>query len=371
MTKKFWATAFTLTGTIIGAGILGLPYVFAKSGFFIGLFWLILLGFLILVVNLYIGEIGLRTPGTKHQLTGYAERYLGKAGSRIMFFAMAFGIYSALLAYLIGEGQSLSLLLTGGIKYAIFFGIGFWFMMAMLLRSGLKGLKKVETWGVITIIFLVVLIFLWYVPDINYENLTQVNVPNIFLPMGVILFALLGFTSIPELRMEIKGQEKSYKKAIILGLLVPIILYIIFSFTFIGILGSNVPEVATISLGKFVVILGIFTMLTSYFVLSFSFRDIFKYDFKSSKFTTFFWTCAFPLLLYLIVSYFDLLDFVQVLGIGGVISGGLTGILILIINKRAKKLGKRNPEFSIPINWFIIILISLVFVLGILAEFFL
>jgi len=39
--KKFWATTFTLTGTIIGAGILGLPYVFSQSGFFIGSFWLI------------------------------------------------------------------------------------------------------------------------------------------------------------------------------------------------------------------------------------------------------------------------------------------------------------------------------------------
>ena len=370
MNKKFWATAFTLTGTIIGAGILGLPYVFAKSGFLIGLFWLILLGIIILIVNLYLGEIGLRTKDN-HQLAGYAEQYLGKWGGKIMFFAMAFGIYSALIAYLLGEGQSLSLLLTGNLKYALFFGVGFWFIMTMLLKSGLKGLKKVETWGVLIIIALIIIIFSWYLPDINYNNLAQINIPNIFLPMGVILFALLGFTSIPELRMEIRGQEKKYKKAIILGILVPIILYILFCFTFVGILGSNVPEVATLSLGKFVIILGIFTMLTSYFVLSFSFRDIFKYDFKSSNFTTFFWVCLFPLILYLVISFFNLLDFVQVLGIGGVISGGLTGILILIINKRAKKLGKRKPEFSIPINWFIIILLSLVFILGILAEFFL
>ncbi len=370
MNKKFWATAFTLTGTIIGAGILGLPYVFAKSGFLIGLIWLILLGFIILIVNLYLGEIGLRTKDN-HQLTGYAKKYLGKNGEKVMFFAMAFGIYSALLAYLIGEGQSLSILFTGSLKYALFFGIGFWIVMTMLLKFGLKGLKNIETWGVLAIAFLVIFIFIWYLPEVNYTYLSEINLPNIFIPMGVILFALLGFTSIPELRMEIKGQEKKYKKAIMFGILVPIILYLLFCFTFVGILGSNVPEVATLSLGKFVIILGIFTMLTSYFVLSFSFRDIFRYDFKSSNFTTFFWVCLFPLLLYLIISFFNLLDFVQVLGIGGVISGGLTGILILIINKRAKKLGNRKPEFSIPINWAIIILVSLIFILGILAEFFL
>ena len=87
MNKKFWATTFTLTGTIIGAGILGLPYVFSKAGFFIGLLWLIILGMVMMFVNLTLGEITLRTNG-RHQLSGYAEKYLGKWGKRIMFFAM-------------------------------------------------------------------------------------------------------------------------------------------------------------------------------------------------------------------------------------------------------------------------------------------
>ena len=97
--RKFLSTAFTLTGTIIGAGILGLPHVFAESGFFIGLFWLIFLGVIIIFVNLYVGEVTLRTKDT-HQLPGYSEKYLGLWGKRIMFLALIFGIYSALLAYI-------------------------------------------------------------------------------------------------------------------------------------------------------------------------------------------------------------------------------------------------------------------------------
>ena len=78
--RKFFAAAFTLTGTIVGAGILGLPYVFSRSGFFIGFFWLILLGLIMLFVNLCLGEISLRTKKI-HQLPGYAEKYLGKKGT--------------------------------------------------------------------------------------------------------------------------------------------------------------------------------------------------------------------------------------------------------------------------------------------------
>ena len=113
--RKLFSTAFTLTGTIIGAGILGLPYVFVKSGFFIGLFWILFLGLLLLFVSLSMGEITLRTKSI-HQLPGYARKYLGNFGGKIMFVAIIFGIYSALLAYLIGEGQSLSKLFTGSLE---------------------------------------------------------------------------------------------------------------------------------------------------------------------------------------------------------------------------------------------------------------
>ena len=110
-------------------------------------------------------------------------------------------------------------------------------------------------------------------------------------------------------------------------------------------------------------------MLTSYFVLSFSLRDIFIYDLKKKK-MSFIFVSITPLFLYFILTFFDLVDFLGVLRIGGVISGGLTGILILLMNLKAKKEGNRNPEFSVPINWFVIGILSLVFILGIFVELF-
>lgn len=369
MKKKFWATTFTLTGTIIGAGILGLPYVFAKSGWLTGLFWLIVLGAVMIFVNLALGEITLRTKG-KHQLSGYAEKYLGKWGKRIMFFAMIFGVYSALLAYLIGEGESLSRILPGNIN-PIFLGIIFWLIMTLLLREGLKGLKKIETWGVIAIITIVIGIFIRLLPQIEPSNLMTSNSAYFTLPIGVVMFALLGFTSIPELRQEIKGKEKLLKRAIIIGSLIPIILYILFTSVFVGILGNEVTEVATLSFGPIITILGIFTMLTSYFVLSFSLRDTFKFDIKSSKKINFIFTSLIPLLIYIIIAQYKVISFASILGIGGVISGGITGIMILLINKKAKtnKRNKNDPEIQIPINWLIIIILSIIFIAGIVLQF--
>ena len=369
MNKKFWATTFTLTGSIVGAGILGLPYVFAKSGFLAGLFWLIILGALMTFINLTLGEITLRTRG-KHQLSGYAEKYLGKWGKRAMFFAMIFGIYSALLAYMIGEGESLSKLLPNNTP-PIVLGIMFWLIMTLLLKEGLKGLKKIETWGVIAVIGIILGIFIKFVPFVKPENLIIWNSTNFLAPIGIILFALLGFTSIPELRQEIKGQEKLLGRAIILGSLIPIILYALFSTIFVGIFGTSITEIATLSLGPIVTILGIFTMLTSYFVLSFSLRDTFKYDIKTSKKTNFIFTSLIPLSLYILVTRFDFIGFFLILSIGGVISGGLTGILILLIAKKAKfnmRNGKK-PEIKVPLNWTLIAILSLIFITGIILQF--
>jgi len=366
---KFWASVFTLTGTIIGAGILGLPYVFSRAGFWIGFFWLVFLGLICMYVFLCIGEVVLRTKQV-HQLTGYAAKYLGKNGKKLMFAAIIFEVYSALIAYLIGEGESFSHLFTGTVEYAVYFGIGFWLIMTLLLREGLKGLKRVETFGVSVILVLIVAISVYFSPGINMQNISYTNTSMFFIPFGVVLFAMLGFASVPEMRREINGKEKLLKKAIIIGVLIPIIVYAIFTFIFVGVLGQSVPEVATIAFGKLVTLLGIFTMMTSYFVLSFVLKDAFVFDFNYNKRFVFLCVSIIPLLLYLIITYFNIADFVKVLGIGGVISGGLTGILILVMALKAKKLGERKPEYKIPINWFIIGLLSLIFIIGVVVELF-
>ena len=92
MDKNFFRAIALLCGTVIGAGVLGIPYVIAQTGFFVGLLTILFLGLAILMLNLFVGEIVLRTPGN-HQLPGYAEKYLGKWGKRLVVFSMLFGIY--------------------------------------------------------------------------------------------------------------------------------------------------------------------------------------------------------------------------------------------------------------------------------------
>ncbi len=365
--NKSLSATLTLSGAIIGAGILGLPYAISKAGFIPGLILIILLSLLMLFINLALGEVILRTSGT-HQLVGLARIYLGKNGKKLMFFAVIFGIYSALVAYLIGEGESLSQLIFGSTKYAIFFGLLFWMTITLLLRAGLRGVRKIATYGVIAAVIVILGIFIFFLPQINIQNLQTINYSNLFFPIGTILFALLGFTAIPELRREINKQEGKLKKAIIIGTLIPVVLYILFTLTIIGVLGTNIQQVATLSFGPIVTLLGIFTMFSSYFVHSFILREIYRYDleFKNSK--IFLLVSFFPLALYLLISVLGIFSFITILGIGGTISGGATGILILIMNKKSKSQGKRKPEYQIPLSKIAIYLLSIIFIIGIILE---
>ncbi len=370
--KNFLPVAFTLSGTTIGAGILGLPYAFAKSGFFVGLCWLVALGALMIYLNLALGEVSLRTKG-RHHLLGYAEKYLGKNGKRIMFLAIFFEIYSALLAYLIGEGQSLSRLFFGNENYSLIFGIGFWFVLSLFVYGGIKRLKKVEYWGVSFLLATLVLIFILLVPNVQASNLISLNWTNIFLPFGIVMFSLLGFTSIPNLREEVSKNKKVLKKSIIVGTLIPVVAYALFAFVFVGVLGGNIAQVATNSfsglIGKLLTLLGALTMTTAFFVLSFALRDIVDSDLKERKFA-FLIVSMVPLVLYLLVSIFNIAGFATVLGIGGAVSGGALGILILLMNIKSKKKSDRKPEYAVKINWFWVILLSLIFVGGIVVQVF-
>jgi len=173
--KKFYTGISVLVGTSIGAGVLGIPYVAAKAGFFVVAAYIIFVGLIIMLLNLYLGEVSLRTKGN-HQLAGYAEKYLGKGGKFFTEFALIFGVYSALIAYMIGMGQSFSFLFFGNPNsHVIQFGILTGIVMSGLLWRGLKALKRFEKIGVGLILFLLLAIFLFFIQDVQLQNLITFN----------------------------------------------------------------------------------------------------------------------------------------------------------------------------------------------------
>ncbi|MEM2954892.1 MAG: aromatic amino acid transport family protein [Candidatus Nanoarchaeia archaeon] len=365
-----FAAIATLTGTAIGAGFLGIPHVVAKSGFLIGLIQMIILALIIMLVNLYIGEVILRTKET-HQLPGYASKYLGKWARALMVCTMVFGIYAAMTAYFIGEGQVLSFIFTGNLSYSLWFSLAFFVIIALLVYRGIEALKEGETFGLIAVLSIVTILAIVFSPKINLNNLTYSsdNIVEWFLPYGVILFSFLSFSALPEVKQEIKNNEKIFKKAIIIGALIPLIAYTIFTMAVVGFAGKATPEIATIALGKIPSLLAVFTMFTACFALSNAIRDMYKWDLKIKQFWAWLLTIIIPLIVFLVVTKLQLATFTMLLEFGGAIVGGLTGILAVLMLLKAKKLGDRKPEYTIYIDWIIATILILIFAAGIIYQF--
>ena len=366
--KTFLVAVSIVIGTTIGAGILGIPYVASKAGLIIAIAYIILLGFIVLLVNLYLGEVILRTK-KKYQLPGYSRKYLGELGKSYMNFALIFVVYSAIIAYILGIAESFSFLFFGNMNYLALIGLIFGLFMSFLIYRGLKDLKRYERWGVGFILGLLILIIIFFANKISFENLSGFNLNFLFLPFGVVLFALLSFTTLPEVSFSLGRNKKLMKKTLSWGISISAIFYILFTIVVVGLKGFGTPEVATLALGPFFVILGILMMFTSYLALGNALQDHFIYDSKYSKLKSWFLTAIIPISIFLIIQLIDFFSFTKLLSIGGAVSGGLMIILILLIVRKSKKTGDRKPEYKIPINWFIIILLSLIFIAGILREF--
>jgi tyrosine-specific transport protein len=352
MKKKTLEAIATLTGTVIGAGILGIPYVVAKAGFIAGVINIILVGLLCMIINLLIGEVTLRTREI-HQLSGYAEKYLGRKGKFLMAASMMIFLYGAMIAYIIGSGQALASI-TG--LSSMICSVLIFLIISALIFFGLKAIDKAEDFAVPIIILFVLGLTIISIVNIRFENLLTFDITNVFIPYGVVLFSFIGSFVIPEIREELQDNRKELKKAIIIGSLIPLVLYVLFSLAIVGILGSTTSQIGTLglktALGDAVGVLGIifslFTILTSFLAVGLALKESFIFDYKKSNLKAWLLTILIPFIAFLFIR--EVADFINVINYTGVISGSIMNLMIIVLAMKAKKHGKRRPEYNIPIN---------------------
>lgn len=363
-----------LIGTIIGAGVLGIPYVVYQAGFWTGMFMIVGLGIAILMLNLYLGEIALRTQ-KKHELTGYAEKYLGPWGKKFMFLSMMIGGYGALTAYIIGVGATTRALLGGN---EIIYSLAFFIALSIIVYLGLKAVGKTELYMQTAIIIVIIAIVTYSMLLVNPKNLTGFDFRNVFIPYGAIFFAFLGTSAIPEVRETLRKEPKLMKKAVLLGSIIPIIVYALFVLAVVGtvggafqFLGAN-ERIATIALGEVLgeninILANLFatlTMATSFLSIGLAIRWMYQYDYNIKKQTAWALTVFLPLVLALS----GITTFIKTIGVVGAIAGGIDGILIVMMHKRAKHLGDRKPEYSIKHYTVLSYILIALFALGMILT---
>ena len=344
---QFSEATATMIGTVIGAGILGIPFAVVKVGFVPGLFMMLVLAVAMIVLELMFVEVSLRTK-KDHEIPGYGGLYLGLHAQMVALFAGVIGGYGTLLAYMIAQGDILQALLGGS---ATVWSLLFYLMGSYIVYRGLGAIRVIElimTLGIFTIMFL---IGLTAHPHIDSLNLAYTDLSQLIVPYGVLIFALSGITAIPQVRKQMVGSEKKLPHVVIVANILVVAMYILFMWLTLGVTGASTTEVATIGLGQRIGpsmllmgnILAFFTITTSFVTVGLSIRRLFHYDYNFSRFKAWVSTIMIPLVFFL----FGARSFIQVVGIVGGVIMGTQSIIIILAFWKAQKNGHRKPEFRL------------------------
>ncbi|OGF27681.1 hypothetical protein A2303_00430 [Candidatus Falkowbacteria bacterium RIFOXYB2_FULL_47_14] len=343
--KNYYKAIAVMVGYIIGVGMFGLPFVVAKAGLLTFFGFLLFLGPIQYFLHLVYANI-ICVSGTSRRLPGYATEYLGKKYKIFVLIAKMTGNFGGLLAYIIITGIFLHELFSpyfGGSEFV--YASVLFALEAVVVYFGIGMIAKVE---------LVLTAFLLLMPaliawkgwgEISAVNYSLLDWKYILLPYGVMLFSLDGNGSMPIISKLLDRDRKSIKSVIRIGTFLPVVVIIIFTLVIVGISGSATTEDALVGVKQvlndgvvfFSLIFGVLTMITSFFGVSESVKEILNWDYGVGKKLSWAIAVFVPYLMYITGAR----NLVDVIGFVGSIGSGFCGIvLILIFRKLQKQEGK-------------------------------
>ena len=371
---KFYHAVAVLVGTMVGVGIYGIPFAFAKAGVWVGSLWMVGLIIIVTLFHLMFAEVVLSTQGV-HQVTGYTNIWLGSWGKRFSMVANAISIYGALLAYIIVVGEFLHNILSNYIAvdpqlYSLVFAV----------VTSLVWMMRVRTIATIEIGFIALytigigLIAIIAVPHIQLQHFTTWTPEFWYLPYGIILFAVGGMSAVPIQRQLLAGKERLMRPAIIAAMAFVAVLYVVFALVIVGVSGDGTSTEAFAGLYGFLgapaiiigSLLGVLTIATAYVMLGTALFEMFTIDYRQSSFLSWLLVLLPPVALYL--SGFR--NFIDILGLVGAVSVGMLAVLLLWAYLRARRMRLRTSELRLNVPTVLVWLLMLFFTIGIIYSFY-
>lgn len=334
------STAAVVAATI-GAGIFGVPFVIAQAGALIGLAWIAVIALIVIGENILLADIALAQPDDL-RFIGMARNILSKPGAAFVQLLTMISYLGALIAYLILGGKFLQSLLSLFIPVPQLVATLIYFAISsLIIYFGFSFIEKLDRWTVGIIVCLVILIAIIAAPHLSLANFTTIDLGKIFLPYGVILFALSSFNIIPSLEASLGDKKFLLKKSIITGSLVAAALTAIFGLSVAGVSGlmtsSDAITGLASQLGNSIIIIGSIFGLAAILGINTSsgnsLREILQHDYKIPKNISWLAAISLPLAVLLIANP----NLITLLGLVGGVVGGLISCSIAWMSLKSRK----------------------------------
>ncbi|WP_052367925.1 aromatic amino acid transport family protein [Haloferax sp. ATB1] len=229
--------ASLIIGSIIGAGVLGIPYAAAQIGLLPSLILMLVVGVLLYATSIILLRFSAKSGGS--QIVTLASDLLGRPGGYLMMGGMMVYIYGALLAYTSAGGQTLAAITP---LSEVMAAILFWIVASFMIYQGLEASIKMEFALVIGIVFLFLVVALTSLPHGDLSNADTVDMGAWQAFVGVALFAFVGHAMIPDVYRSI-GDYEAAKRSIRLAFVLIFALYVILTVAFVLVFGREVPQI--------------------------------------------------------------------------------------------------------------------------------
>ena len=227
--KKIIGSILMILGTCIGAGMLALPVVTAHNTFSMSMLMLVCSWLFMTIGAFSLLEVNLALP-EGNNLISMAQATLGKAGKVVTWIVYLLLLYSLLCAYLSGASDIVQALL-GMIDIHVARSVATIIALVVCVLIVYQGIGSVDVVNrglmsvkLLTLIILAVAI----APHIHMHLLTQGDYwwrNSAFM----VMMTSFGYAIIlPSIRRYLKSDVKALKKVVLLGSLVPLVLYIVF-----------------------------------------------------------------------------------------------------------------------------------------------
>jgi amino acid permease len=341
--RSFILPTALLAGTIIGAGIFSLPYVFVKAGVGLSFIFLGIFGLVYVAIHLMYGDLVIKN-GDEHRFAGLAKIYFGKLGYRLSVLMTVVEMFFVLTIYLVLSSSFISLVAPN--LPVVYQAVIFWWIGSIIIFSGTKRLAFFELLAIVGILAAIIAVACLGLPHFFEKSFVFSSSLRALwlLPFGALLFAISGRPAIPSVIHYFRrigvSPEKS-KSPIIWGTLIPVIVYGAFVAGVLGLSGTVTPDAVTgvvevinsPALIAALAILGVLSLISSYFAIGLDVFSSLQLDLKFSKKFSMFLVIILPLFIY----FLDLGSFIVLVGIVGGLFIGLEGIMILAMWSKMKK----------------------------------
>lgn len=370
--RSFLKAVLTLTGTIIGAGLFGLPAAFAAVGFWPGTILFFFLAGTVMVAHLLYVEVILASH-KKQRLTGYAKDGLGQVGFDVAAITYPLQIVGANVAYIILGGEFLILLAAAvgiGLPLSVW-QFGFWLIGAVLVLFGLRLVAAVESLATILLLSVLAIAIGLVFPRADAGLIQIGSWEGFFLPFGVFLFSLSGLSIVSE-TVEIAGRNRARAYgAVSVGTMIAALFSWLFGITLYLAAGGfpirythELVSILPAGWGLLIPLLGFLAIITSYITTAEDLRATLQHDFAFSRVVALAAALLSPLVIFILITR----DFLSTIGfVGAVFIGTNYTIVSLLAWKIASRYRRPFVRFAAS---FLCVMCAAVFIFGAVQRLF-